>query len=110
MISAGIAAANGHRASPEAVRAAKSLGANISQHRSRKLTPELIRRADMILCMTDLHVDVTRRLVPSAGRKVLRLDAAGALPDPIGGGEDVYGRTAIQICDALKTRLNEDIS
>ena len=110
VVSAGIAAAPGHRASPEAVRAARNLGANISRHRSRKLTQKLIRQADMILCMTDLHVDVARRLVPSAANKVLRLDPAGVLADPIGGGLDVYERTAQQIRNALETRLDEGIS
>ena len=84
------------------------LGVDISSHRSRKLTPELINDADVVLCMTDFHVSQVCGLLPSAGKKVLRLDPGGDVPDPIGGGMDVYIQTARRIEEAIRRRLDED--
>ena len=97
IISAGAFAMDGGRATPEAVRAARRLGADISRHRSRKFTIDLINRADMIFCMTDGHVASVRRMAPSAAADVRRLSKAADIADPIGGGDDVYFRTAEEI-------------
>jgi len=106
VISAGIFAASGSRATPEAVLAAKSLGADISRHHSRKLTSELINDADVVFCMTGFHVNVVRRMLPTAAGKVRTLTGGGDIPDPIGGGADVYGKTALKIQQSLKSVLN----
>ncbi len=108
--SAGIAAADGHPASIEAIRAAEVLGTNIQNHRSQLATTELIQRADVVFCMTEGHVQVVADFVPGAAGKVLRLDPEGDLLDPIGAGLDVYVGTAEQILRALQARLNEDFS
>ena len=47
--SAGICAANGVTASPNAVEALREHGMKISGHRSRHLTPELIKEADLLV-------------------------------------------------------------
>ena len=101
IVSAGVCAFDGGRPTPEAVGAARRLGADIARHRSRKLTIELINRADVIFCMTDGHVASVGRLVPSAADKVQRLSKRAGIADPIGGGEDVYHDTAREILCAL---------
>lgn len=53
--SAGIFAADGQPASPEAVKACKLLGADLSGHRSRRITPEIIEDSDIIAAMTLSH-------------------------------------------------------
>jgi len=105
--SAGLFAGGGARPTPEAIAAAKARGADIARHRSRKLTAELIRRADVVFCMTDLHVDEARRLVPSAARRIRRLDEGGDITDPIGGGARVYDRTAGRMDKVLGPILDD---
>jgi protein-tyrosine phosphatase len=105
--SAGLYAADGRRPTPEAVAAAKELGADIARHRTRRLTPELVEAADTILCMTDVHVLAVRRVSPSSVGKVSRLRVKGDIADPIGGGEAVYRQTAGELLAALEKRLAE---
>ncbi|MFB3892727.1 MAG: Sua5/YciO/YrdC/YwlC family protein [Phycisphaerae bacterium] len=105
--SAGLYAMEGGRASPEAVDAAGRMGADISRHRSRMLTSELINDADVVFCMTDFHVAQARRLAPSAAGKVRRLDDRGDISDPIGGGVGVYRKTAERIERALEALLDK---
>ena len=105
-ISAGVVAAAGLGATQEAVAAARGLGADIAEHRSQKVTTELIKAADLVFCMTEFHLDAARRLEPSSPEKVFLLRGDGEIPDPIGGGSDVYNRTAREIELALRRRLN----
>ena len=107
VLSAGVWAGSAGRATPEAVDAAGELGVDISGHRSRKLSVELINRADLILCMSGYHVDVVCRLVPSAAGKVVRLLPDRDITDPLGTGEHVYRKTAEDIDKALRDVLNE---
>ncbi len=107
VLSAGLFAADGARATREAVIAARQLGADISRHRSRQLTRELIHQADLVWCMTDSHVADVLRMAPEAGEKVRRLDPRGDVPDPIGSDREVYVRTAGRIVEALKVAFSE---
>ena len=66
VLSAGVWADEGReRERPRPSQAARKLGADMSDHRSRKLTKELIDQADMIFCMSREHVG--RR--PGAGAR-----------------------------------------
>jgi len=109
VLSAGLFAGGGASASPEAIRAAKTLGANISRHRSRKLTRDLIRSADLILCMTAFHVAEILRMAPEAAGKVKRLSDTGDIPDPIGGGMDIYAKTAQRVAAAVENALSKGL-
>ena len=109
VLSAGVFAADGFPPSPEAVAAAARLGADISGHRSRKVTSELIHAVDVVFCMTDMHVATVRRLAEENGPQIERLDRAGDVPDPIGAGPDVYVSTAERIQAALVRRLDEGL-
>ena len=55
VVSAGSYALPVPRATPQAVAAVKDLGADLSHHRSRPLTVELIHQADMIYTMSKNH-------------------------------------------------------
>ncbi|MFW6133586.1 MAG: L-threonylcarbamoyladenylate synthase, partial [Planctomycetota bacterium] len=103
--SAGVAAAEGLGATDEAVRAARRYGAELSHHRSRPLDRDLIAWADVILCMTDVHVGEVARFGAAASDKARRLDPAGDIPDPVGGGADAYRRTGERIQRALADAL-----
>ncbi|MEM9883773.1 MAG: Sua5/YciO/YrdC/YwlC family protein, partial [Planctomycetota bacterium] len=53
--SAGVYAGEGQPASPEAVEAVRPLGLDLSAHRSRPLTADLIASADFVFTMTESH-------------------------------------------------------
>ncbi|MBS3733506.1 MAG: threonylcarbamoyl-AMP synthase [Phycisphaerae bacterium] len=103
--SAGLVAADGLSATAEAVDAAKRLGADVSQHRSGTINRDLIAWADVVFCMTDVHVGEVLRLDEAAADRVRRLDADGDIPDPVGRGEAAYHRTAERIRRALEQEL-----
>ncbi|MBI5722381.1 MAG: threonylcarbamoyl-AMP synthase [Planctomycetes bacterium] len=107
--SAGTGAFDGQSASPHAVGAAGRLGADISGHSSRFLTDELINAADLVFCMTQSHVEQTRQLAPAAAGKIIRLDPRADVLDPVGGGVELYDRTARQIEQALRTRMEKGL-
>ena len=110
VITAGVSAGRGAPATPEAVEAARALGADIARHRSRPLSRELTRSADMIFCMTEHHVaDVLRAYGSVPGEKVKRLDIDGDIPDPIGGGAEIYNRTAQRIVKAVQERMSKEM-
>ena len=109
VLSAGVFAMDGGGATRHAVDAADRLGADISRHRSRKLTKELINRADAVFCMTDFHVAEVARLVPAAAGKTRKLDDRGDIADPIGGGAGVYRRVAKRIEKGLRRALQKGL-
>jgi tRNA threonylcarbamoyl adenosine modification protein (Sua5/YciO/YrdC/YwlC family) len=110
VLSAGVLAIDGGRASPDAVSAAKELGADISRHKTRKLTKVMIQDADVVLCMTQRQVLEACQMAPAAAAKVRRLDAQADIEDPIGMGQQDYVRTARQIQRALEEALKESVA
>ncbi len=104
--SAGLHAAEGAGASAEAVRVARERGADISRHRTRNATAELITGADMVFCMTEAQVADAERLA-RAGADIRRLDRQADIPDPVGGGADDYRRAAGRIEQAVDKLLSE---
>jgi protein-tyrosine phosphatase len=109
VISAGSYAMPGARATPQAVEALKDLGADLSHHRSRPLTVELIHQADMIFTMGRSHAAAVQALVPSATDKVATLDPAGDIDDPIGGDAALYKTLAGQLQTLIEKRLTENV-
>lgn len=106
--SAGVSAHVGHSATPEAAAAAKELGADLSGHRSRPLTPALLQAADRVYTMTLSHRDAAVRQAPEFADKLRTLDPAGEVSDPMGGELEIYRRCAGQIRNLL-TPLVEEI-
>ncbi len=107
VLSAGLLAIAGGRASPEAVRAAAALGADISRHKTRKLTPDLVQGADVVLCMTDGHAREVRAVAPSSAGKVRRLDEETEVEDPVGLGPEEYDLAARHIQRAIVQALEQ---
>ena len=107
VLSAGTFACDGARAADNAVKTAQMMGADISRHRSRNLTRELIKEADVVFCMTDSHVAEAGRVAPDEVRKIRRLDPQGNVPDPVGGGLDIYAAAATRIEQALQGALDK---
>ena len=109
VISAGSYALPGAKATPQAVAAVKGFGADLSHHRSRPLTVELIHQADMIYTMSQNHAHQVMALVPSASEKVATLDPAGDIEDPIGGDVTLYQDLAGQLRQLIEVRLHESL-
>ncbi len=105
--SAGLAAMSGATASAEAVRAAQEMGVDISAHRSRLLTDDLLRRADLVYTMTEAHRREILERWPGAAGKTFRLDAQADIADPVGGSLAVYRQTARRLEALLRRRLEE---
>jgi protein-tyrosine phosphatase len=55
VVSAGISAYGGDPASPNSHRVLESVGLDLSDHLSQRLTQDLIDRAFAIFCMTSMH-------------------------------------------------------
>jgi L-threonylcarbamoyladenylate synthase len=105
VLSAGVMAFPGAPAAENAAKAVQKLGADLSRHRSRGLTGELIQQADMIFAMGANHLEVVRTMVPSAAGKSATLDPNGDIDDPIGGDLELYESLAAQIKSVIERRL-----
>src|SRR5437016_4971227 len=66
VISAGLNAMDGQPPSEYSLKALRELNIDISSIRSRHLTPDLVRRADVIFVMTHGHERAILSLYPSA--------------------------------------------
>ena len=110
--SAGLHASNGVSATDSACAEMRKLGLDISSHRSRRLTQDLIDRADLILAMSAVQRRRVAGSFPDArGKLVVLGDYAGIkgdVDDPFGGTPEAYSRCAEQLSQliaALHARL-----
>jgi protein-tyrosine phosphatase len=107
VISAGSFAMPGARATPEAIEAVRSIGVDLSRHRSQPLSVELIHRADFIYTMSRSHAKTVTALVPSAAEKTQPLDPDSDVADPIGSDISVYNEVASQLKTLIEKRFSE---
>ena len=106
--SAGLMATEGSAASPESAECARDLGADLSGHRSRPLSHELLNASGHVVVMTATHQELLERVLGRPDPRVRLLRADGSdLIDPIGGGEEVYRECAATI-DREVSRLVEE--
>jgi protein-tyrosine phosphatase len=82
--SAGLAAPEGRPADPLAVALLAERGLDLTSHRARQLTPELVSAADLILVMETGQQRYLELLAPAARGRVQRLGRTGNfdIPDP----------------------------
>lgn len=108
VLSAGVAAIDGMPAAANAVEVVHALGGTLRKHQSRRLTPELVQHADMIVTMTRDHYDVLVTHVPEAADRTRLLHAEGDdIDDPVGLDRDTYKRTAREIEKHLTQMLDD---
>ena len=110
--SAGIAAFSGEPASPKAAAVLEEEGIDLSGHRARLLTTELIETASLVLTMTQAHRHRVLELDPTAEAKVFLLkEFAGCsnsfddntdIPDPIGQPLSVYRKVARELRENIQ--------
>jgi len=108
VLSAGLAAMMGDRAAPEAVEAARELGADLSSHASKPLTLGLLAKADDVIAATRGHLLALAARAAEVGIRPRMLSPDGLdLPDPIGCDQEVYRECARQIERNLRVLLPE---
>jgi protein-tyrosine-phosphatase len=101
VISAGTGAVEGIPATQLAAQVGAAGGADLSAHRSTRLTPKLVLSSDLILGMEPHHVEHARDLAPDAADRIHLITERGAASgvasegvlDPIGGSADQYRDT-----------------
>ena len=94
--SAGVQAIPGNPAAPNAVRAIREVGGDLSEHQSQPVSDELVTWADRILVMELRHASDMRDQFPAADEKVQMLGTFGGLmelDDPYTGWIFRYRRS-----------------
>ena len=110
--SAGLAARDGEGAAGNAVSVAQRHGVSLGAHRTRALTPELLGWADVVLTMSEGHLDALRR--HGAGEKAALLSAFAAgddpnargVRDPFGGPVQAYENTYAELRHLIAAALD----
>jgi L-threonylcarbamoyladenylate synthase len=106
--SAGLAAMMGAEAAAEAVEVVRTWGADLSGHRSRRLTLELLMLADHVFAMTESHLRALEGVeLLDLPRPRLLSPGGDDVPDPIGAEAEVYRACAEEILGHLQRRLPE---
>jgi protein-tyrosine-phosphatase len=106
--SAGTHATAGLPPEPHAVRVLHEYGIDISAHRSQPLEPNMAKRADLILTMTQQHFDFIINLARGESVNVRLLCGFGTagefvdVPDPYGGSLHTYRDCARMIYGCLE--------
>ena len=108
VMSAGIAADEGGRATEEAVEVMSEFGLDLLDHETQPLSERLARHADVIFAMTRSHREAIVAQWPSAAERAHVLAADGGdICDPIGGPVERYRSCAERLRAELKIRINE---
>src|SRR6476620_531325 len=96
--SAGTNAWDNVPATDEALRVGMERELDLTGHRARKLTPEIVSEADLIFVMTPGHLEQVRQLGGRGKVHVMDEYASGStdggISDPFGGDLDTYRATA----------------
>lgn len=114
--SAGTAAWDGSPASEGSYLVALERGLDLSTHRARMLTADLVRRADLILTMSEAHAHRVADLggaekVHTWGGYAQMAGAPEEVPDPFGGEVADYRKTAdmlAEMLEAIVARLHRE--
>ena len=98
--SCGIWGMDGQKTSPLTEQVAKENDLDLSRHQARGIRPEIIKQADLILCMTPQHRQELIQFFPSQEKKIFTLKgfmkekgvSDVAVADPIGMSLSFYRR------------------
>jgi protein-tyrosine-phosphatase len=116
--SAGTKAVSGGRPNDVVALIARNNGFSLRDHQADVITPRLIKRADLILVMEQVHKDHILKRYPEAEEKVFRLMEYGwqgedevdslDVPDPTGKNADDF-REFIETAHAEADRLLHEL-
>jgi protein-tyrosine phosphatase len=107
--SAGVQAPDGSPVTPETIDSLQRLGIE-HEGRSKRLTANMIRNADLVFTMTGAHLDAARALVSDSPRdqnKIVSLEPDHDIEDPIGYGQQAYDSLSQHLMMLVPQRLKE---
>jgi protein-tyrosine-phosphatase len=117
VISAGLAAFEGDKASPQAVHVMQKRGIDLTGHRARRIDANLVNQADLILTMTGRHKAHLISMFPEAAEKIHVLKEyvydgsisaqSAQILDPFGQSVEVYEECALQLEEALNKLIEK---
>ncbi|MDP3386095.1 MAG: low molecular weight protein arginine phosphatase [Eubacteriales bacterium] len=114
VVSAGLMTVDGLEASEFAVEALNEKGIDIRDHRSKRLTTDMIEEADLILTMTYSHKTAVIQKSANASEKTYTLkeyanhgDSNMDIADPFGMDIDAYQQCAEEISTTLESIVNK---
>lgn len=103
VFSAGTNAVGGRPADRLAVAVMREVGVDISDHRTRSLTPEGLDRADWVFAMTRRQRDSILALMPASADRVQLLSSRNEdITDPVAGSFEMYRRVRDKIASCLR--------
>ena len=108
--SAGTQAWDRSPASDEALLVGVERNLDLSGHRARRLTPEIVANADLVLVMSPAHLAQVREMDPSANVHLfagygVSGGSGRSIADPFGGNLNDYRATADELEHELKEIL-----
>lgn len=118
-VSAGLAAYPGQPASLQAVETMRGSGSDITAHRARQVSAEMVQKADVILMMTGQHRKMLLDRFPEAAGRAFTLaeyadgtaglggNQAGDISDPYGQPEEVYRRCAEEMLALIDKAIHK---
>lgn len=110
-LSAGTWGEDGHPAAVAGVRVMKTYGIDISTHRSRIVTEDIISTAQLVLTMEKGHKEALRAEFPQYFDKILLLTEIIGLeydiPDPFGMGRQYFEETASELEAIINEGMDE---
>jgi tRNA threonylcarbamoyl adenosine modification protein (Sua5/YciO/YrdC/YwlC family) len=108
VMSAGIAAMMGGRATREAMQTMEQMKLDLTYHETQPLTESLVRHADLIYTMTQSHREAILAQWPSASNRVRLLSQDNSdICDPIGGPLERYKQCAAQIRREISAQIDK---
>ena len=110
IFSAGIAALEGFAATSQAIDTAKNFGIDISPHIAKKVTPERLKEADLILVMAPEHYQYIVQLDSNLTSKTYLLkafpqkevDEKYLIKDPLGGDDETYYKCFFELEEHIR--------
>lgn len=94
------------RADPRAEKAARALGAELSAHVPRRVTPELLQDCDAVLCMTEEQANALAERVPACDGKIMCLGLRDIKP-PALALPGAWSRTAARLAEEIDSLTAE---
>jgi len=105
--SAGVMDTSGFPASAGSLAACAAKGIDITAHRNKGLSKELIEESDFIFAMEPIHQERIIALSYEAVDKCFLLAGSQGIADPIGRPQELYNNCADMIEAAVKRRISE---
>lgn len=111
IVSAGTHAASGQPASYHSVKALDKVGINLSDHKSKPVSEEMLSRAVAVFCMSQSHHDILTALYPEYAdrfhlyREFMEKRERSDIADPFGLNASAYENSLDNMVEAIPSLL-----